>query len=115
MKPLLAALALLAAHVTHAAPPTTATELGRYLSANAAVKGAVAEAKRYAEAATCGAPRVVEMELDTFRATVECARPGKTPGPVLDDGAAVRVDVSGSFFNGGSGVLIERIEFHYEG
>ena len=98
-----------------AAAPTTSQALKRALKANPAIQGAVLEAKHYAGAASCGPIQILNFDGDSFRAVIDCTKPDSKKSTVIGDGATGQVEVSGSIYNGGSGVLIERIEFHYAG
>jgi hypothetical protein len=82
---------------------------------NSAVRGAIAEAKKYAGVNSCGEMQILEMSEFKFRVLVDCTRNDSGQG-VVGDGATGQVEISGSSLGDENDTLmIEKIEFHYAG
>ena len=89
---------------------TTSSELVKALSASPAVTGAIAEAKKWSGAKTCGALKVEEIRENLFRATAFCNNPDVGAGQVEISGQILPDETSGTIH-----LMLSKIEFSFAG
>lgn len=116
MKKLMMVFAVVCASVTTmAASNGSQKSLISALRKSAAVRGAAAEAKKWASAPSCGPVRLESFDQDgKFLAIVDCHKPNTaSPEENVGNEASGQAQITGVFSEGL--LVIEKIEFSYAG